>query len=162
MKPSPIQLTDYFLTGLNLSANPKFDPKQEAQLRFDDFQVGIEALATADSKRDWKVVAKLSFQPAAEANVPYRFAAEIVGSFIVQATYREDYAERLVKTNGSSMLYGILREVIRDATARGPYAALILPSTSFYEPQDQRSENAPTATPGPAAPTAPTTTKPEA
>ena len=142
MKQSPLHLTDYFVTDLHLSANPKFDAKQEVLLNLEDFQVGFEAASASENKRQWQIVLKLKHQPAAEANVPYRFAAEMVGVFILLEGYPEDCIERMVKTNGPSMLYGVLREVIRDATARGPYPALILPSTSFYEPQEKKIREA--------------------
>jgi preprotein translocase subunit SecB len=133
MKPSPLHLTDYFVTDLHFSANSKFDSNQEVQINFDDFQVGVEATAKPENKRGWQVILKLQHQPSAEANVPYRFTAEIIGLFIVVENCPEEHIERLVRTNGASMLYGILREVIRDTTARGPYSAILLPSTSFYE-----------------------------
>lgn len=134
MKVSPIHLADYFVTDLHLSANPKFDPKQEVPLRYEDFQVASEAISLPEKKRQWQVTLKLALQPPAEANVPYRFTSEIVGIFIVSDGCPEDLIERLVKTTGSSMLYGALREIMRATTARGPYSAIILPSTSFYEP----------------------------
>jgi preprotein translocase subunit SecB len=135
MKPSPLHLTDYFVTDLHVSANPKFDSKQEIPLRFEDFQVAFEATCAPEKKREWQVILKLAHQPPAEANVPYRFTAEIVGIFVLLDGFPEERIERLVKTNGASMLYGVLREIIRATTARGPYSAIILPSTSFYEPE---------------------------
>jgi preprotein translocase subunit SecB len=58
--------------------------------------------------------------------------------------FPDDRIERLVRTNGTSMLFGLLREVIRDTTARGPYTGVILPSTSFYQSE---KESDPGATP---------------
>lgn len=138
MKPAPIQLTDYFLTDLHLSANPKFDPKQESPMQFSDYKVEVEANLSGEEKHTWHLSLKLQFQPPADANVPYRFSADIVGFFFVHPDVPADRIETLVKTNGSSMLFGALREIIRDATARGPFPALILPATSFYEPQDKK------------------------
>jgi preprotein translocase subunit SecB len=149
MKPAPIQLTDYFLTDLHLSANPKFDSKQQVPLEFKHFDVVLEAVSVTANKRDWRVSLKLQHQPPAEANVPYRISAEMVGSFIVHPAYPEDRIEHFVKTNGASMLFGALREIVRATTARGPYPPLILPSTSFYEPAQPASP--------PAEPTTPTT-----
>ncbi len=140
MKPSPLHLADYFVTELNVSANPKFDPKQEVPLRYEDFQVGFDATCDPEKKRQWQVILKLAHNPPAEANVPYRFAAEIVGIFILTDGVPEERIERLVKTNGASMLYGVLRETIRATTARGPYSAIILPSTSFYESETKPAE----------------------
>jgi preprotein translocase subunit SecB len=139
MKASPIQLTDYFVTDLRLSANPKFDAKQEVPISFDNFEITIETSHAPKSKRDWQICLKLNHQPPAEANVPYRFTAEIVGFLFVHPEFPEDRIERLVKTNGASMLFGALREIIRDSTARGPHSALFLPSTSFYEPETKAS-----------------------
>jgi preprotein translocase subunit SecB len=133
MKAAPIQLTDYFLTELRMSANPKFDPKQEVPIRFEDFQVILEASPQSPEKRDWQVSLTLNHQPPAEANVPYRFSAAILGFFLVHPDCADERIEPLVKTNGASMLFGALREIIRDTTARGPYSALFLPATSFYE-----------------------------
>lgn len=150
MKPAPIQLTEYFLTELHLSANPKFDPKQEALLRFKDYHVTLAAAPNPEDNRDWRLTLKLQLQPPAEANVPYRLSAEIVASVIVHPKYAEDRIERLIKTNGPSMLFGAMREIIRDLTARGPYPAILIPSTSFYEPEKMNEASPPPKPPLPA------------
>jgi preprotein translocase subunit SecB len=151
MKPAPIQLTEYFLTELHLSANPKFDLKQEALLCFKDFQVAMEAAHKPEDKRDWQLTLKLQLQPPAEANVPYRISAEMIASFTVHPKYPEDRVERLVKTNGPSMLLGAMREIIRDATSSGPYPAVMIPSASFYEPE-KKNESPPKTPPEPDSP----------
>lgn len=138
MKPSPILLTDYFLTELMFSASPQFNPKKEAPISFEDFQITFVATCNPEDKRDWNISLKLKYQPAAEANTPYRFVTEIVGYFKVHDEFSEASIERLVKTNGPSILFGVLREVIRDTTARGPYSPVLLPSVSFYEPEGQQ------------------------
>jgi preprotein translocase subunit SecB len=163
MKPALIQFLDYFLTDLHVSANPKFNPKKKVPLRFEDFETGVEFARSKDQKRQGKIILSLKYQPAAEANVPYRFAAEIVGELLVLDAASDELAERLFNTNGPSMLYGVLREIIRDATARGPYTGVILPSTSFYKPEDKKeaepkpAAEQPTPAPDPAKPEDPAT-----
>src|SRR5439155_22261424 len=76
----------------------------------------------------------ITYQPQANSNVPYFFSLELVGFFEVAEAVPDDRIDRLVKTNGPSMLYGIAREVVRDITSRGPYLGVLLPSVSFYEP----------------------------
>jgi preprotein translocase subunit SecB len=166
MKASPLQLTDYFLTEFHLSANSRFDPKQDVPLKPDDFQVAVEVLPGKDS-RHWQVIVKLQHQPPADANVPYRFTAEIVGFYLVLSGYPDDRIEMLVHTNGPSMLYGLLRGIVKDATSRGPYDPVLLPSASFYDspkaaqasaqaplgnPTEQSAASQPTAPEAPAAP----------
>lgn len=161
MKPALIQLLDYFLTDLHVSANPKFNPKEKVPLRFEDFEIAIKFKHARNKKREWRAILTLKYQPPAEANVPYRFAAEIVGELLVFDAASDELANRLVRTNGPSMLYGILREVIRDATARGPYTGVILPSTSFYKPEPKKEPEAKPAEAQPAPAPAPEPPTPE-
>src|SRR5439155_16632306 len=69
--------------------------------------------------------------------------------------------ERLVQTNGPSILYSIARELVREQTARGPEGPFILPTASFVQdpPPAQAtqpaipaatSEQTPVAEPSPA------------
>jgi preprotein translocase subunit SecB len=135
MKISPLQMEAYFLTDLHVSANKDFDVKKEPDIKDKDILVDVECLANKDDQHKWQVLLKVQLQPPAEANVPYRFTLELVGLFTVLKGFPEDRIERLIRTNASSMLYGVAREVVRDFTSRGPYLGLILPSASFYEPE---------------------------
>ena len=140
MKAAPIILTEYFVTDMHISANIKFDPKQESPILFKDFQVEFGATHEPKDRRAWQLNLKIQLQPAAEANVPYRVSLDMVGFVKVHPDVTDDFIERLVTTNGASMLFGAAREIIRDATARGPWPQLFIPSTSFYGPQDKKPE----------------------
>ena len=142
MKAAPIILTDYFVTDLHVSANVKFDPKKESPTEFDDFKVELEASPEPKEERSWQLTLKLQLQPPAEANVPYRVSVDMVGFVIVHPKVEKDRIERLVKTNGASMMFGALREIVRDTTARGPFPALVIPGTSFYEPTEEEKKQA--------------------
>jgi preprotein translocase subunit SecB len=39
--------------------------------------------------------------------------------------------QRAMHANGPAMLFGAAREIIRAATGRGPWSAVIIPSTNF-------------------------------
>src|SRR5688572_18223145 len=142
MKVSPLQLEIYFLSDLHLTVNKSYNPQKEPELVDADLSVNVEYKRDPESERNWQLIMKLKNQPAAEANVPYIFSVEIVGFFRVLEGYPADKLERLVKTNGATMLFGVLREVVRDLTSRGPYATLILPSASFYEEPPQQEPKA--------------------
>lgn len=144
MKISPLQLEHYFVSDLHFSANRAYDHEKALELTNEQF--AVEAASTQDKQErtKWQIVLQVKHQPAATANAPYSFALEVVGLFQVAAAFPEDKVERLVKTNGATMLYGIAREVVRDFTSRGPHAGMMLPSVSFFEPaiQQQASANA--------------------
>jgi preprotein translocase subunit SecB len=45
----------------------------------------------------------------------------------------EEIRDKIVKTNGTSILYGAAREIIKDMTARGGYRPILIPTASFAE-----------------------------
>lgn len=63
-------------------------------------------------------------------NNPHTALAEIVGRFRWIGDEREDQ-DRLIVVNGVSMLYGIARVVIAQASSAGSLERLILPAYSF-------------------------------
>jgi hypothetical protein len=67
-------------------------------------------------------------------NFPYKFDLTILGFFVCRDGVPPEAGEqRFVRVNGSSMLYGIAREIIRSTTAMGPWGFILLPTISFYE-----------------------------
>jgi preprotein translocase subunit SecB len=83
---------------------------------------------------------KVDFQPAAEANVPYSFSLNLTGLFKTSTSISEERVEKLVKTNGATILYGIAREMVRNLVGSGPCDGPILPSVSFFESEAKPAE----------------------
>ena len=86
-----------------------------------------------DKPRCWTISLELNYQPAADTNTPYLFALTLVGMVEVDEDFPVKLTERLVQTNGPSVLYSIARELIREQTARGPEGPFILPTASFVQ-----------------------------
>ncbi len=133
MKIASLQLEWYFISDLHLTANKEFDRAKVAEVKYENLTVDMECAAEKDDQRKWQVTLKLKHQGTADANSPYSFSLEMVGFMQVAKSYPEPQVERLVRTNGPSMLFGVAREVLRDLTARGPHVTVFLPSVSFYE-----------------------------
>jgi preprotein translocase subunit SecB len=132
MNPSPLQLEQYFVTELHFSVNPTFDSTKSVELKQDHFVVEAASIRNEKSPDRWQVTLRIKHQLIAPVNTPYSFTVEIVGLFHINAAWPQD-KERLVKTNGPSVLYGIGREIVRGLTLSGPYAGVLIPSVSFYE-----------------------------
>jgi len=96
-----------------------------------------------DNPDRWQVTLRLKFQPPPAANPPCYFAVQFVGIVWTAPTLPPDRVESLVRTNGSSMLYGIARELVRDLSARGPFGPILLPSLSFLPDADRPDQPAP-------------------
>ena len=82
-------------------------------------------------------------------NFPYKFDLSLIGFFACNDGFSSPAdEEHFVRVNGSSMLYGAARELVRSLTARGPWGELFLPSISFYDKATKPIEE---ATPAPKA-----------
>jgi len=130
MKLAPLQLESYFLTEATLRANQDFDPKKPTQFGETDLAVTPECHRLPEDPDRWQVTLNLKFQPAPESNPAYYFSLQVVG-VVWAAPVLAEHTDRFVRTNGPSMLFGAAREMVRDLTARGPFAPLLLPSVSF-------------------------------
>ena len=116
-----------------MTVNTQFDKNKPLDFKDSDLIIESDCKSNQDDGRKWSITLKATHQPPAGANSPYFFSLVLVGLFHVNKDYDEPKVERLAKTNGPSVLYGILREMIRDITSRGPYFPIMLPTASFYE-----------------------------
>jgi len=132
MKLSPLQLKHYFVADLRFTAVTQFDPAKEVELKEELLVVEPICKREREESLQWQVTLNLKLDAPVGSNIPYKFAIFVVGIFEVHPNFPRDKSERMVHTNAPSVLFGILREVVRDLTMRGPYSGLILPSVSFY------------------------------
>jgi preprotein translocase subunit SecB len=138
MKPSQLELQDYFVTSLTLTANRSFDRAKGVKPCVSDLQV--EPILGPDEKdqRHWQLTLKISYRPGPDVNTPYHFSIEIVGLFQLSSQVPDEKLKWWIETNATAVLYSASREIIRAVTSRGPYPALMLPTGTFYEkPQDK-------------------------
>lgn len=142
MKLSPLQLSQYFITDLHFSAAATFDPAKEVEIRDEHFTIEPSFKRAQENDLQWQVTLKLKQEAPSNTNTPYSFSVVIVGLFEVHPKFEKERTERMVQTNAPSVLYGIVREVVRDLTTRGPYSGLMLPSVSFL-PDAPPKEQAP-------------------
>jgi preprotein translocase subunit SecB len=145
MKHSPLQLLRYLAPDVSCAANPGFSPEKPLDVVLDQFSVN--AVATRQQAPDnftghsWSVEMTISQKLKEGQNFPYKFELTLVGFFAchdgLPPTAEED---TFVRVNGSSMLYGAAREVVRALTSRGPWGELFLPSISFYNKESKPKE----------------------
>lgn len=145
MKPAPVNLLEYFVTDLALSANPDFAPDRAIETKEGDFDVKIRqqpAPKAADDHR-WQVTVEIIQQAAKGTNFPYAFRVVMVGFFKAESWVKPDDEERTVQIQGASVLFSMAREIVRAMTGRGPHRPVILPTVSFYEQKPASEASAP-------------------
>lgn len=145
---SPLELERYFVSDQAVTARNAFSPEKEIETRVEEYSVDNEAIrlpAADDQPEKWQVTVHIKHQPSQETNFPYDFRLTIVGIFSCEIqTAESEHIERLMRINGSSILYGMSREIIRANTERGPWSGIVIPTYSFYEPKpttEASSEN---------------------
>lgn len=135
MKLSPLQLVRYLVPEVLCIANADYDPDEPKHFGSGSLQVsgGIKQMESDQTNKftSWSVELETQLEPGDDTNVPYKLSVKIVGLFRCSSASADMPAEVFVKANGSSILYGTVREMVRSLTGVGPWGALMLPTLSF-------------------------------
>jgi preprotein translocase subunit SecB len=134
---APLNLQRYFLTEVQLTPNASVDLGKAIELNLEDFSVDTRVEQGAIPEVPWQIILRIQHNADPKKNYTYNFLVEIVGWFEVSSNVPEDKKAQLLEVNGSSMLYGVAREVVRSLTAQGPFMPINLPSVSFYKQKEQ-------------------------
>lgn len=148
MELSPLQLIRYWVDDIEVHANRAFDPEQESENFLDEIKVGaaIDAIEPPDSINVeetgpfWMVSLTVDVGDKENVTDPYTIQLNLSGIIQSSPHLEARAARRAVNVNGPSMLFGIARELVRAATARGPYPSVLLPSLSFLYLKDEGVE----------------------
>jgi len=147
---SPIQLREHRFTELRLKAVENGTDK------------GLPSITTTiwydpDPKTPNQWILVLLVQLSSDPSKPFWYDAEIRIQGLIAAadTLNQDVKEQLALTNGFSVLYGAVRELLLNLTARSVYGPVPLPTLSFVElVKDARAKKAAPAVPASPVPSA--------
>ena len=148
MKHSPLQLLRYLAPEISCSANLAFDPSKECDNALEQLSVnaivGQQQAPENAPGHSWSVEMKVSQKLKDGQNFPYKFDLSLIGLFLCKDGFPAPAdEEQFVRVNGSSMLYGAARELVRSLTSRGPWGELFLPTLSFYDKAAKPQGDAP-------------------
>ena len=144
MKLAPLQLADYWATTLHVDANPKYDTNGATELDIESIRVQhdvkrLDSNEPEENGAKWLVNLAIEQKKTEGRNIPYSFKLVMQGVVLSRPDLRGEKLEKMVAANGPAMLFGSAREIIRAATGRGPYAAVIIPSTNFLGSPDKKA-----------------------
>lgn len=132
MKQAPIQFPDYFLLTSLVAANPNWDSLEDEGKNIDLETIEIQSSMNSEgSEEDWNIFLALRTKKDEEEWLPYSIDLALVGFFSV--TGNESIDRDGLFQQGLFRLFGILRELLRDLTTRGPYDTVLLPEPDFSE-----------------------------
>jgi len=140
MKPSPLQLESYVFTRIHMDACE--DPKCLTNEDAGQFLVNTQCQQHNEERSRWMVTIKVSIHQKDGAQCPpYLFDIEVVGFFQVAEEYPAEKNAPMVRANAPAVLFGAVREMIANITARGPYPKFDLPTVTFIDEAQGASEN---------------------
>lgn len=129
MKLSPLQLEKRFFTKVSVVAAMGAAEKSKAKIK-----ANVNCQQHCNDKRKWMITLDVSFLPEEEAvAVPYEIEMQIIGFFVVADDWPDDKVVSLASVNGPSVLYGAVREMVSNLTARGPHPRVDLPTMIFFD-----------------------------
>lgn len=135
----PLVVKEYFFPFVQVAADFEYDSTEELP------KVDFETKVAIDQDPDngtYQVTLEITALPENEdKKIPYAIHLIAVGLFSVGAEVKDP--EKLVRINGSSILYSAAREFIITITSRGPWQSVILPTVSFNKPpvgEEKKSE----------------------
>jgi len=156
MNESPLQLERCFFTEVRVISQA--DANEEDANRI-ELVVETEAFnRDEETPRRWIVIVRAKITPKPEAKPGYTADIEAVGMFSVHPSWSEKHIEKLAAINGATIVFGAIRELISNITARGPWDMLILPTYSFVEHYKDKFAETQSKTPVPAIQPAPART----
>ncbi len=137
MQASRLQLQHYNLTHVHVEPIAEApSPELGAYADFDNAELSTETELSGidgpDSRPKHVVGLTVDAKPKDGRPFPYRFTVGLIGVFDGNELPPE-HRDELVYVNGTSMLYGVAREVLLSLTSRCVQGPVLLPSVQFTE-----------------------------
>lgn len=142
MNAYPLSLERYFFTKVELETH--VDAEQSAP---NEIQTEVEVGQAKDKPSRFQVVLRLKLLPPAKGSASYTGQFHVVGFFRVADQWPKAKTQQLVQANGAALLYGAIREMVANLSARGPWPPLHLPTVTFIEPEASEAATGPKAKP---------------
>ncbi|UUZ62424.1 protein-export chaperone SecB [Polaromonas sp. P1-6] len=157
MQLSPLQLLEYTFDGVSVMPVDGYvaDPEFSTGLVFFPGKLamsadtGLTLLTEEVSYSDFGVRLTLRVGPKEDSLAPYQIQVAVRGVVRMHLTQDAGQEERRVRAlvNGVSLLYGVVREMVTNITARSAHGQMLLPSLNFADLATQKPDAAAVAQP---------------
>lgn len=129
--PPPLDIQMYHIHELTFRALSEYNPDLANSGGLD---VDFDVERNADAPRDFRIILRIKLAEAgytSDDNPPYSLYLAIVGYFTFAEDTPEDVMQRMINLNGTSILYGIARGLVGQATGAGVHGQFVLPAVNF-------------------------------
>ena len=150
MKVSPVQLLDYTFEEVSVKASPEFEEAQSNAngevVSKKDFVINVRtSLANGNETEDYfDALLRLDVKILSNGRqpTPYTAALTVRGAVrfhdkIIQDPEKADRRRSIAIVNGASLLYGVVREMFANMTARSANGLMTIPAMNFSDLPNQ-------------------------
>lgn len=133
-----LNFEEYFVEEISVKTNPQFEKKGQNE--------GEIAISFDIKRKDMEprfmipMEIKLNHSKKDSFNAPYQVMLKITGFFSFPKGTDEETIHKMIGLNGLSILYGVARGVVAQATGNCPHGKFILPSVNFIELMKAKSK----------------------
>jgi preprotein translocase subunit SecB len=126
MEISPLQLESYSFSDIQITA-------QENPNTSDFNDIGGEEMfgMSPDDNRNWHVLLTIELNAAEDTKPSYLGRMKVEGVFQVHEKWPEEKIEALVSSNATALLFGAVREMLVNLTARSKHGPIKLKTVRF-------------------------------
>lgn len=126
---SVLTFDNYIVRRILFEANPDFKPNEKITVEMGfshEFEFDLDQNVAA-------VCLGCNIFKERNENYPFSLEIEIVGFFKFETTLESEEAERLLKVNGTAILFPYLRSIVSSLTADSGFQPLILPVMNIHK-----------------------------
>lgn len=128
---APVDVLNYFVKSFSMDTNMMCDKDKPRDLSLKNIVISNRMFPSKKHKNVFVVSINLEMKVPEGKNTPYAIKMEMFGRFQVSEKVPVELREKMVKINGSSILYGAAREIIKEMTGRGIFRKIQFPTVSF-------------------------------
>jgi preprotein translocase subunit SecB len=127
-----LNMTEYFVDEILVAANREYAP---AETKSGTIDVDFDVRRSAESLLDFMITMSIELNKSDEAFLvsDYRVILKLTGFFRFDEGIDENIINGMIHQNGLTILYGVARGVVSQATATSWHGKLILPGVNFIE-----------------------------
>jgi preprotein translocase subunit SecB len=128
MQPSVLQLERSFFRRIEISASPTASAVPPKLIEAD-----VSSGRAAENPLRYQVTLVIRILDGTEKESGYKGEVEVIGFFTISDSIPDKDRDQIVSVHGSTLLFGMAREMICNITARGPWPMFVLPTVTFQD-----------------------------
>ena len=133
IQPPPLDVQKYYIDTLTFRA---FDEHDEERDSGGSLAVDFDVHRHVSDPHAFRMVMRINVAAegyTVEDNPSHGISLTVVGFFLFAPGTDEEQMQRMIRINGSSILYGIARGIVGQATGASQHGQFVLPTVNFVD-----------------------------